>query len=278
MPNPAEGNPPPFLKGEGDDARARAGRRRTPAQHVIAHVFKVTIDPFVGKLGVLPRPPGHGARRRAAARSATRASRSRIAHLYQLQGKDHIEVTQAVPGDICAVPKIDELHFDAVLHDSHDEDHYHLKSVAFPPRDARRRDPRREARRRAEAVGGAAPPGRGGPVRARRASRGAERDRAVRARRPAPARDAAEDDRALRRRASRRARRAVPYRETISRPAEGHHRPQEADRRRRAVRRGVPAHRAARARQPGSSSSTTSSAARSRASSSRRSRKAYARS
>ena len=24
--------------------------------------------------------------------------------------------------------KIDELHFDAVLHDSHDEDHHHLKS------------------------------------------------------------------------------------------------------------------------------------------------------
>jgi elongation factor G len=31
------------------------------------------------------------------------------------------------------VAKIDELHFDAVLHDSHDEDHHHLKSVAFPP-------------------------------------------------------------------------------------------------------------------------------------------------
>jgi hypothetical protein len=37
------------------------------------------------------------------------------------------------PGDICAVAKIDELHFDAVLHDSHDEDHHHLKSIAFPP-------------------------------------------------------------------------------------------------------------------------------------------------
>ena len=57
----------------------------------------------------------------------------KLAHLYQLQGKDHVEITQAVPGDICAVPKIDEIHFDAVLHDSHDEDHYHLKSVSFPP-------------------------------------------------------------------------------------------------------------------------------------------------
>ena len=31
------------------------------------------------------------------------------------------------------MPKIDEIHFDAVLHDSHDEDHHHLKSLAFPP-------------------------------------------------------------------------------------------------------------------------------------------------
>ena len=57
----------------------------------------------------------------------------KLAHLYQLQGKEHVEITQAIPGDICAVPKIDEIHFDAVLHDSHDEDHHHLKSVTFPP-------------------------------------------------------------------------------------------------------------------------------------------------
>ena len=52
MPNPTEGNPPPFLRGTG------AGAERVPvapdaARHVIAHVFKVSIDPYVGKLGVL---------------------------------------------------------------------------------------------------------------------------------------------------------------------------------------------------------------------------------
>jgi elongation factor G len=44
-----------------------------------------------------------------------------------------VEVPQAIPGDICAIAKVEELHFDAVLHDSHDEDHFHLKSIAFPP-------------------------------------------------------------------------------------------------------------------------------------------------
>ncbi|MCJ7451799.1 MAG: elongation factor G [Steroidobacteraceae bacterium] len=130
-PNPAEGNPPPFLKGEGD-AAVRVKVEPDPDKHVIGHVFKVTIDPFVGKLGIFRV---HQGTVKAGAQLLVGDARKpiKVAHLYQLQGKEHIEVPQAVPGDICAVPKIDELHFDAVLHDSHDEDHHHLKSVSFPP-------------------------------------------------------------------------------------------------------------------------------------------------
>ncbi len=130
-PNPAEGNPPPFLKGEGD-AAVRVKIEPDPDRHVVAHVFKVTIDPFVGKLGIFRV---HQGTVKAGAPLLVGDARKpiKIAHLFQLQGKEHIEVPQAIPGDICAVPKIDELHFDAVLHDSHDEDHFHLKSVSFPP-------------------------------------------------------------------------------------------------------------------------------------------------
>src|SRR5690606_24497974 len=46
--------------------------------------------------------------------------------------KDHVEVDQAIPGDIAAVAKVEDLHFDAVLHDSHEEDHLHLAPLAFP--------------------------------------------------------------------------------------------------------------------------------------------------
>src|SRR3546814_15546336 len=49
-----------------------------------------------------------------------------------LQGKDHVEVTQAIPGDIAAVAKVDDLHFDAVLHDSYAQDHIHLAPLDFP--------------------------------------------------------------------------------------------------------------------------------------------------
>jgi len=130
-PNPTEGNPPPFLKGEGANA-VRVEISPDPSKHVIAHVFKVTIDPFVGKLGIFRV---HQGTVQAGSQLLVGDGRKpiKIAHLYQLQGKEHAEIPQAIPGDICAVPKIDELHFDAVLHDSHDEDHHHLKSVSFPP-------------------------------------------------------------------------------------------------------------------------------------------------
>ena len=131
MPNPMEGNPPPFLRGEGAEAE-RVKVQPDPNLHVIAHVFKVNIDPFVGRLGIFRV---HQGTVRSGAQLFIGDARKpfKIAHLYRLQGKDHVEVPQAIPGDICAVPKVEEMHFDAVLHDSHDQDHYHLKSITLPP-------------------------------------------------------------------------------------------------------------------------------------------------
>jgi elongation factor G len=131
MPNPTEGNPPPFLKGDGAKA-VRVEVQPDPARHAIAHVFKVAIDPFVGKLGIFRV---HQGTVRSGGQLFVGDARKpiKIAHLYRLQGKDTVEIPEAIPGDIAAVSKIEELHFDAVLHDSHDEDNYHLKSIAFPP-------------------------------------------------------------------------------------------------------------------------------------------------
>jgi len=131
MPNPAEGNPPPFLKGSGEEA-VRAPVAPDPDKHVISHVFKVSIDPYVGKLGVLRV---HQGTVRPGSQLFVGDGRKpiKIAHLYRLLGKETSEVTAAQPGDICAIAKVEELHLDAVLHDSHEEDQYHLKPVAFPP-------------------------------------------------------------------------------------------------------------------------------------------------
>jgi len=131
MPNPAEGNPPLFLKGSGAAAE-RVAVAPDPARHVIAHVFKVSIDPYVGKLGVLRVHQGT-VRQGSQLFVGDARKPVKIAHLYSLLGKETTEIPEAGPGDICATPKVDELHLDAVLHDSHDEDQFHLKPVAFPP-------------------------------------------------------------------------------------------------------------------------------------------------
>ncbi|MBV8495705.1 MAG: elongation factor G [Gammaproteobacteria bacterium] len=131
MPNPTEGNAPLFLKGMGESAEA-VKVAPDPAKHVIAHVFKVSIDPYVGKLGVLRV---HQGTVRPGSQLFVGDARKaiKIAHLFRLLGKDTAEITAAVPGDICAIAKVDELQLDAVLHDSHEEDQYHLKPVNFPP-------------------------------------------------------------------------------------------------------------------------------------------------
>jgi elongation factor G len=131
MPNPAEGNPPPFLKGTGEGAE-RVPVAPDPSRHVIAHVFKVSIDPYVGKLGVLRVHQGT-VRQGSQLFVGDARKPVKIAHLFSLLGKDTTEVAEAGPGEIVATPKVDELHLDAVLHDSHDEDNYHLKPVTFPP-------------------------------------------------------------------------------------------------------------------------------------------------
>ncbi|HEY6483435.1 MAG TPA: elongation factor G [Steroidobacteraceae bacterium] len=136
MPNPAEGNPPPFLKGplslEADaKGPVRVRVSPDPDQHVIAHVFKIAIDPYVGKLGVVR--VHQGTLRPGSLLFVGDARKPvKIAHLWRLMGKETFEMPRAIPGDLCALAKIDELHLDAVLHDSHDEDQYHLKQVRFP--------------------------------------------------------------------------------------------------------------------------------------------------
>jgi len=131
MPNPTEGNPPPFFKGEGASAQ-RVQVTPDPNKHVIAHVFKTSIDPYVGKLAVMRI---HQGTVRTGNQLFVGDARKpvKIAHLLKLMGKETGEVPDAIPGDICAVAKLEDLHLDAVLHDSHDEDHYHLKPVTFPP-------------------------------------------------------------------------------------------------------------------------------------------------
>ncbi len=130
-PSLAESNPPPFYRGEPGGATEAFRATPAPDKHVLAHVFKVLIDPYIGKLGVFRVHQGT-LRKDAQLYVGEGRKEFRASHLYRLQGKDYVEVDALGPGEIGAVAKVDDIVFDSVLHDSHDEDHIHLKPLAFP--------------------------------------------------------------------------------------------------------------------------------------------------
>ena len=131
-PSPLEGNPPPFYKGKPGDPDSTPFYAEPDARrHVLAHVFKVVSDPFIGKLGVFR--VHQGTIRKDSQLLVGDAKRPfKVGHLYRLHGKEYVEVDALVPGDIGAIAKVEEIEFDCVLHDSHEEDHIHLKPLEFP--------------------------------------------------------------------------------------------------------------------------------------------------
>jgi elongation factor G len=127
LPNPAEANPPPFRNAQ----NLQLAVAPDPNAHAIADVFKVVNDPFVGKLGIFRVWQGT-IRRDSQLFIDDNRKAFKVGHLFRLNGKSHAEMEQAIPGDIAAVAKVEDIHFDAVLHDSHDEDLIHLEPVPFP--------------------------------------------------------------------------------------------------------------------------------------------------
>lgn len=129
-PNPAEGNPPPFLEGKGI-APAPYPATPDPAAHVLAHVFKVVADPYLGKMGVMRVHQGRVAKGGLLFVGHARKP-IRVGHLFMLQGARHVDVDEALPGDLCAVAKVDDIAFDAVLHDAQEDEHIFLQALDFP--------------------------------------------------------------------------------------------------------------------------------------------------
>ena len=130
MPNPFEANPAEFSLGDDADGSFTVDPDAQNG-HFVGHVFKVNVDPYVGRLAAFRVHQGQlksgdqiyvGERRKAI----------KLAHLYRVQGKNLEEVSNAGPGDICAVSKIEDIQFDDVLHASHDEDQLRMRSASIP--------------------------------------------------------------------------------------------------------------------------------------------------
>jgi elongation factor G len=130
LPNPAEGNPPVYVKtagGKAEDLQAAPD----PKAHALAHVFKVEIDPYIGRLAVFRV---HQGRLTPGGQLFIGEGRKPVkpGHLYLLRGKAQTEVSEALPGDICAIAKIDDIQFDQVLHDSPEDTHVHARPLELP--------------------------------------------------------------------------------------------------------------------------------------------------
>jgi elongation factor G len=129
MPNPLEGNPPHFVEIT-DAGESPLVVEPDASKAFVAHVFKVSLDPFVGRLSVFRIHQGTVAKDAQLYVGDARKP-VKIAHLYRVRGKDIIEVERGVPGDICAVTKHDEIHYNAVLHAQPDAS-LGMRGVALP--------------------------------------------------------------------------------------------------------------------------------------------------
>lgn len=129
-PNPSEVNPPPFTRTAGELERpVRAVP--DPERHTIAHVFKVHIDPYLGKVSTFR--VYQGTLTRDMVLNVGDGSRTvKVAHLYKLRGKEYVEVEELEPGEIGAVAKVDEIDRDAVLHNYPEAPHLHLRPLDLP--------------------------------------------------------------------------------------------------------------------------------------------------
>ena len=127
LPNPTEANAPLFYREDGSEYTTIPDASRP----IVAHVFKVVNDPYIGKIGLFRLHQG------MITKDATLyvddgKKPFKIAHPMMLQGKDTMEVDEMNPGYIGAVAKVDDIVYGSVLHDASIEGGIHMKKLAFP--------------------------------------------------------------------------------------------------------------------------------------------------
>ena len=131
LPNPTEGNPPVYISTAADGTTTEMIAVPDPGRHVVARVFKIEIDPFVGRIAVFRVHQG-----RVTPNALLYIGEARKpfkpGHLWILRGKRQIATDEAVPGDICAISKVNEIHFDDILHDAAEDARIHARPLELP--------------------------------------------------------------------------------------------------------------------------------------------------
>ncbi|MBS1210968.1 MAG: fusA, partial [Proteobacteria bacterium] len=131
-PNSLEGNPPLFEKWVGGENSPEPFRvSHSPDAHVIAHVFKVEVDAYMGKIATVRILQGTVTPDSMLFMGESRKP-FRVAHLYSVQGKLLTPIDSAGPGEICAITKVEDIIFDAVLHDAPEDASIHFQPLPIP--------------------------------------------------------------------------------------------------------------------------------------------------
>ena len=131
LPNPTEGNPPVYISTAADGTTTQMIAVPDPGRHVLARVFKIEIDPFVGRIAVFRVHQGR-VTPNALLYIGDGRKPFKPGHLWILRGKRQIATDEAVPGDICAVSKVNEICFDHVLHDAAEDARIHARPLDLP--------------------------------------------------------------------------------------------------------------------------------------------------
>ncbi len=128
LPNPHQGRKPEFVEEEGGESvefEADANK------NLLAYVFKVSFDPFVGKLGVFRIFQGTLTKDMPTLVDDARKS-VKFANLYALQGKEHADAPAGIPGDIRGIAKVDEVKLGSVIRSADDERVIRMNTSKLP--------------------------------------------------------------------------------------------------------------------------------------------------
>ncbi|MYI89575.1 MAG: elongation factor G [Gammaproteobacteria bacterium] len=111
--NPTEGQLPEFFQ-DNDGEKEQLSISADPDKSLVGHVFKIAFDPFIGKLGVFRVYQGQLNKDTPVYIDDARKP-VKFSNLYQMMGKQHTDVSEAIAGDIRGIAKIDEINQNSVL-------------------------------------------------------------------------------------------------------------------------------------------------------------------
>ena len=130
LPNPLEGNHPTFT------VKSVKGERelfvdQDSSKALLGQAVKISIDPFRGRMAVIRVQQGI---LKAGSQVFVGSDRkpTKVPHLYRLVGNEQIEISQAIAGDICALPRMETATYNCVIHDVKADESIRAPSIDLP--------------------------------------------------------------------------------------------------------------------------------------------------